>query len=105
EFNSVKNFPKDLPSRVAFEIVEDQFNKGDLAQSTVLVTGQNLSQEHLQEISSHFSENDQIGSARPSGVTKNGEHGKMTVSLKVNPYSIEAIEFLKEFRTDQSTYR
>ncbi|MFP3386105.1 MMPL family transporter, partial [Tritonibacter sp. SIMBA_163] len=23
----------------------------------------------------------------------------------VNPYSIEAIEFLKEFRTDQSTYR
>ncbi|MFP3398772.1 hypothetical protein SB749_20815, partial [Brevibacterium sp. SIMBA_078] len=44
EFNSVKNFPKDLPSRVAFEIVEDQFNKGDLAQSTVLVTGQNLSQ-------------------------------------------------------------
>ncbi len=25
--------------------------------------------------------------------------------MKANPYSIEAIEFLKEFRTDQSTYR
>ena len=67
EFNSVKNFPKDLPSRVAFEIVEEKFNKGDLAQTTVLVTGQKLTQEHLQEISAQFSENEEIGSARPSG--------------------------------------
>ncbi|WP_394158289.1 MMPL family transporter [Bacillus altitudinis] len=105
EFNSVKNFPKDLPSRVAFEIVEEKFNKGDLAQTTVLVTGQKLTQEHLQEISAQFSENEEIGSVRPSGVTKDGEHGKMTISLKVNPYSIEAIEFLGDLRTDQATYR
>ncbi|MDM5299990.1 MMPL family transporter [Bacillus pumilus] len=105
EFNSVKNFPKDLPSRVAFEIVEEKFNKGDLAQTTVLVTGQELTQEHLQEISSDFSENEKIGSARPSGLKEDGEHGKITVSLKVNPYSIEAIEFLEDFRTDNATYR
>ena len=29
----------------------------------------------------------------------------MTISLKVNPYSIEAIEFLGDFRTDQAIYR
>ncbi|WGI63448.1 MMPL family transporter [Escherichia coli] len=67
-------------------------------------TGQ-MPQEHLQEISAQFSENEEIGSARPSGVTKDGEHGKMTISLKVNPYSIEAIEFLGDFRTNQATYR
>ncbi|MFS0656456.1 MMPL family transporter [Bacillus sp. 179-C3.3 HS] len=105
EFNSVKSFPKDLPSRVGFEIVEEKFNKGDLAQTTVLVTGEDLTQEHLQEISSSFSENEEIGSARPSGLTENGEYGKITVSLKMNPYSIEAIEFLEDFRTDQTTYR
>lgn len=39
EFNTVKSFPGDLPSRVGFEIVEEKFNKGDLAQTTVLVSG------------------------------------------------------------------
>ncbi len=105
EFNSVKNFPEDLPSRVAFEIVEEKFNKGDLAQTTVLVTGEDLTQEQLQEIATSFSDNEQIGSARASGLTEDGQYGKITVSLKENPYSIEAIEFLEEFRADHATYR
>ena len=105
EFNSVKSFPEDLPSRVGFEIVEEKFNKGDLAQTTVLVAGDALTQEHLQEIAAFFSENEQIGSARPSGLTDDGEYGKITVSLKDNPYSIEAIEFLEKFREDHATYR
>ncbi len=105
EFNSVKNFPADLPSRVAFEIVEEKFNKGDLARTSVLVTGEELTQEQLQEIATYFAENEQIGSARPSGLTEDGKYGKITVSLKENPYSIEAIEFLEEFRADHATYR
>lgn len=105
EFNSVKNFPKDLPSRVAFEIVEERFNKGDLAQTTVLVTGDQLTQENLQEVATYISENDNIGSARPSGLTEDGQYGKITVSLKDNPYSTEAIDFLKQFRVDNKTYQ
>ena len=31
EFNSVKSFPEDLPSRVGFEIVEEKFNKGEFS--------------------------------------------------------------------------
>mgnify|MGYP001175444308 FL=1 len=105
EFNAVKSFPEDLPSRVGFEIVEDKFNKGDLAQTTVLVTGDDLTQEDLQEISTFLSEQEQIGSARPSGLTEDGEHGKITVSLTENPYSIEAIEFLETFREDNRTFQ
>lgn len=104
EFNMVKNFPKDMPSRVGFEIVEENFNKGDLAQTTVLVSGKDLSLEKLQEVSNFFSDNEQIASARPSGVTEDGKYGKITVSLKDNPYSIEAIEFLDEFRSSNGTY-
>lgn len=105
EFNSVKSFPEDLPSRVGFEIVEEKFNKGDLAQTTVLVAGNELTNEHLQEISTSFLEEEQIGSARPSGLTEDGKHGKITISLKDNPYSTEAIEFLEEFREEHATYR
>lgn len=105
EFNSVKNFPEDLPSRVGFEIVEEKFNKGDLAQTTVLIEGDNLTEDQLAEIASDFEGAEQIGTVRPSGLTDDGQYGKLTVSLAENPYSSEAIEFLDDFRTDNSTYQ
>ncbi|MFK8794554.1 MMPL family transporter [Planococcus plakortidis] len=105
EFNSVKNFPEDLPSRVGFEIVEEKFNKGDLAQTTVLVEGENLSEGQLAEIAADFEGAEQIGTVRPSGLTEDGQYGKLTVSLAENPYSSEAIEFLGDFREDNSSYR
>ena len=105
EFNMVKSFPEDLPSRVGFEIVEEKFNKGDLAQTTILVSGEDLTEENLFEIAEHISDQDGIGSARPSGLTENGEYGKITVSLLDNPYSIEAIELLDEFREENETYQ
>lgn len=105
EFNMVKNFPKDLPSRVGFEIVEENFNKGDLAQTYVLVSGKDLTLDKLQEVSGFFSDNKHIASATPSGVTEDGKHGKITVSLKDNPYSKDAIEFLDKFRDDHGKYR
>lgn len=37
EFDTVKKFPKDLPSRIGYEIVESKYNKGELAPSTVLL--------------------------------------------------------------------
>ncbi len=104
EFNTVKSFPEDLPSRVAFEIVEEKFNKGDLAQTTVLVEGENLTQESMQEIATYFAEDENISSARPSGITEDGRFGKVTVSLTENPYSPEAIEFLSEYRDANETF-
>lgn len=105
EFNSVKNFPEDLPSRVGFEIVEEKFNKGDIAQTTVLVTGENLTQEDVQQVADNMLTNDKIGSARVSGITDDGEYGKITVSLTENPYSVEAIELLRDYRADNETFK
>ena len=104
EFNTVKAFPEDLPSRVGFEIVEEKFNKGDLAQTTVLVEGENLTQESMQEIVTYFAEDKNVGSARPSGITEDGRFGKVTVSLADNPYSQEAIEFLSAYRDANDTF-
>src|SRR5690606_37323863 len=36
EFDTMKSFPDDMPSRVGYEILEDEFEKGDLAPTTVL---------------------------------------------------------------------
>src|SRR5690606_11339646 len=37
EFDTMKSFPEDMPSRQGYEILEQKFHKGDLAQTTVLV--------------------------------------------------------------------
>lgn len=36
EFDTMKSFPKDMPSRQGYEILEEKFEKGDLAPTTVL---------------------------------------------------------------------
>lgn len=104
EFNSVKNFPEDLPSRVGFEIVEEKFNKGDLAQTTALIKGDQLTADDVQEVADYFTENETINSARPSGITENRTKAKITLSLAENPYSTEAIEFLDEFRATNDSF-
>ena len=37
EFDTVKSFPKDLPSRVGYEIVEEKYDKGELAPTSLLI--------------------------------------------------------------------
>ena len=37
EFDTVKKFPEDLPSRVGYEIVETRYDKGELAPTTLLI--------------------------------------------------------------------
>ena len=101
EFNSVKNFPEDLPSRVGYEIVEEKFNKGDLAQTTVLLESKDaLTEQEVAAFAKKLSDYDEIHSASPSGITDDGKAAKVTVSLTMNPYSSEAIDFIEELRTD-----
>ncbi len=104
EFNSVKNFPDDLPSRVGFEIVEEKFNKGDLAQTTALIKGSHLTAEDVQEVADYFAKDETIKSARPAGITEDGTKAKITFSLAENPYSTEAIEFIAEYRATNESF-
>lgn len=103
EFNSVKNFPEDLPSRVGYEIVEEKFNKGDLAQTTVLLeSDEAMTEEQVAAFAGRLSEFDEINSANPSGITDDGKAAKVTVSLTMNPYSTEAIDFIGELREESN---
>lgn len=101
EFDMVKNFPEDLPSRVGYEIVESKFNQGDLAPSTVLLEAEHaLSEEQLTAFIERLNSYQAIGSARLSGTTEDGKAAKISASLSMNPYSVEAIAFMNELRAD-----
>lgn len=99
EFDTVKKFPKDLPSRVGYEIVESKYNKGELAPSTVLLESeQALTDEQIELLTGKLESNNEIDSVRLSGITDDSQAVKLSVALTMNPYSTEAIDYIEQLQ-------
>lgn len=104
EFDTVKSFPEDMPSRAGYEIVEQKFDKGEVAPSTLLVAGDEpITEEAAAALSEKLTSYDEIASARLSGQTDNGEVVKYTIALSMNPYSTEALDFMEQLRNDSAS--
>ncbi|MBD2862462.1 MMPL family transporter [Paenibacillus oceani] len=97
EFDTVKSFPKDLPSREGYEIVEAQYKKGELAPTSILVTSDKaISEDQIKALSSRLIDEDNVASVRLIGVTEDSTALKYSMTLDFNPYSVEAIDLIKE---------
>jgi len=104
EFDMVKSFPKDLPSREGYEIVESRYNKGELAPTTVLVTSKDaLNEQQIEAIRSSLQSAEHVASVRMSGVTDNSLALKLSMALDLNPYSVEAIDLIEELRNNSES--
>ena len=101
EFDTVKSFPEDLPSRVGYEIVEEKFDKGELAPATVLIESDAaLTEAQIVDVQAAIEEQNGIASVRLQGLTDDNLAAKFSVALSMNPYSVEAIDLLGTFRDD-----
>ncbi len=99
EFNMVKSFPDDLPSRVGYEIVEEQFDKGELAPATFLVESKKeLSDESVKALQEKLDSYKEVASVRLTGVTDDRDAASYSIALNTDPYSVEAMDFMKEIR-------
>lgn len=99
EFDAVKKFPKDLPSRVGYEIVESRYDKGELAPSTALLESETpLTEEQTKQFRDKLLSYDEIATVRMTGITEDERAAKYNVALTMSPYSTEAIAFLGELR-------
>ncbi|WHX51533.1 MMPL family transporter [Paenibacillus woosongensis] len=99
EFDMVKSFPKDLPSREGYEIVETRFNKGELAPTSILVeSDQALSEEQIEALRTRLLDEDNVASVRLNSVSEDNTALKYSMSLELNPYSVEAIDLVQELR-------
>lgn len=99
EFDMVKSFPKDLPSREGYEIVESRYNKGELAPTSVLVTSREaLAEQQIDGLRSKLESREHVASVRLAGVTEASDAVKFSMSLDLNPYSVEAIDMIDELR-------
>lgn len=104
EFDTVKSFPKDLPSREGYEIVEAQYDKGELAPTSILVTSDNaIAEDQIQALQARLLDEEDVASVRLVGVTEDAKALKYSLTLNVNPYSVEAIDAVHELREDSDT--
>ncbi|MFJ8267482.1 MMPL family transporter [Peribacillus asahii] len=99
EFDTVKKFPEDLPSRVGYEIVEARYDKGELAPSTLLIVSDKaLTEDDTVTVIEKLQGFDEIASVRMTAKSEDSKAAKMSVALTMNPYSTEAIDFMQELR-------
>ena len=104
EFDAVKKFPEDLPSRVGYEIIESKYNKGELAPSTILLESENaLTEQQTDQFRMKLEGYEEIESVRLTGITEDSKAAKFSAALTLNPYSTEAIDFVEELQKESDT--
>jgi putative drug exporter of the RND superfamily len=99
QFDTVKKFPEDLPSRVGYEIVEARYDKGELAPTTLLIVSEEaLTQEDTMALIEKWKGFKEIAAVRMTAQSEDSKALKLTVALSMNPYSIESIDFIEDLR-------
>src|SRR5690606_39689648 len=82
EFDTVKSFPEELPSRVGYEIVESRFDKGELAPTSLLIESeQALTEQQKQDLTEALLAEDEIASVRPSAVSEDETKLKLSMAF------------------------
>ncbi|MDZ5712666.1 MMPL family transporter [Jeotgalibacillus haloalkalitolerans] len=105
EFDMVKSFPENLPSRSGYEIVESNFDKGRLAPMTVVLEGEDgLNEEVRTSFEEFLANEDAVASFRPANETEDGSAVSYSVTLSLNPYTTEAMDAVDAMRAETSEY-
>lgn len=104
EFDTVKSFPETLPSRVGYEIVEKNFDKGQIAPMTVLLKSDDgISSEEQQAFEQLVKDSGAIATARATETTEDETATRYSVTLNLNPYTVEAMDIVEQLRTDSES--
>jgi putative drug exporter of the RND superfamily len=99
QFDTMKSFPKDMPSRQGYEILEEKFEKGDLAPTTVLFESQNaLTVEEQEGLSDILADQPLVSNVRISGSAEGDKVISYSLTFKESPYSVETMDALEKIR-------
>jgi len=104
EFDTMKSFPEDMPSRKGYEILEDKFAKGDLAPTTVLIeSNMTITEQQQTALQKQLMDQPLVENVRFNGVQKEGKVLSFQLTFKENPYSAEVIDALEEIIEDSDS--
>ncbi|SHF70732.1 MMPL family transporter [Ornithinibacillus halophilus] len=96
EFDLIKSFPEDMPSRVGYEILEKNFDAGDLAPTTILLkTEDSVSEEAQQALKEELTNKDLVSDVRIDGVNEDETAIRYSLTFEKSPYSVEVLDELE----------
>ncbi|KZE97069.1 putative membrane protein mmpL10 [Geobacillus stearothermophilus] len=96
EYDLIKSFPDDMPSRQGYELLEQHFAKGELAPITVLYEGKEaLSPQQLNRLQDELEKQPLVSEVRPAGTADDGRVVSFTLTFRENPYDVETIDAME----------
>ncbi|MCU9612751.1 MMPL family transporter [Caldibacillus lycopersici] len=96
EFDTMKSFPEDMPSRAGYEILEDKFEKGDLAPTSVLFEAtEGLTSEQMEELKNTLADQELVNNVRVNGITEDQKVINFSLTFAGNPYATETMDALE----------
>ncbi|MBT2216972.1 MMPL family transporter [Virgibacillus dakarensis] len=99
EFDTMKSFPDDMPSREGYDILEKSFEPGDLAPTTVLFEAKDaVPQEEQRELAHTLSEQPLVNNVQVNGVTDDEKIVSYRMTFATNPYAVETMDALEGIR-------
>ncbi|SDN24918.1 MMPL family transporter [Bacillus sp. OK048] len=99
EFDTMKSFPADMPSRLGYEILEEKFEKGDLAATTVLFEAkEEVTVEQQAKLLEILADQELVSNVRPNGTTSDQKVVQYSLTFKESPYAVETMDALEKIR-------
>ncbi|MEH7113133.1 MMPL family transporter [Neobacillus niacini] len=99
EFDTMKSFPADMPSRLGYEILEEKFEKGDLAATTVLFEAkEEITVEQQTKLLETLADQEVVSNVRPNGTTSDQKVVQYSLTFKESPYAVETMDALEKMR-------
>ncbi len=104
EFDTMKSFPDDMPSREGYEIIENEFAKGDLAPTTVLFESESeITEETQASLIEQLLQQDLVSTVRGTGISEDGLAAQFQLTFEESPYSTESMDALEKMIEDEES--
>lgn len=101
QFDTIKSFPEDMPSREGYEILEEKFESGDLAPTTVLLESDTaITQKEQEELRATLADQPLVSNVSIKGMTDDNKVMSLRLTFEDSPYSIESIDALETIKDD-----
>lgn len=102
-YDLIESFPEDLSSRIGYERLGESFTEGSLAPSTLLfVSKEKMGMEEMLVAIEKLEKLPGVDSITAQGnpSTEDGKSAKFSIIFKGNPYDKEALDAVKEVRSN-----
>ena len=101
QFDTIKSFPDDMPSRQGYEILEEKFESGDLAPTTVLLESDTaITQKEQEELRATLADQPLVSNVSINGMTDDNKVMSLRLTFEDSPYSIESMDALETIKDD-----